>query len=85
MMNGTPNAAQPVLDVIDLSVSLPAGADRALAVDRASLSVLPGQTLCVVGESGSGKSMIANAVMGLLPARTLRRWPARSCSRVSTC
>jgi peptide/nickel transport system ATP-binding protein len=60
-------ALQPVLEIVDLSISLPAGADRALAVERASLAVLPGQTLCVVGESGSGKSMIANAVMGLLP------------------
>jgi len=58
---------QPVLDVVKLSISLPKGADRALAVDSATISVLPGQTLCVVGESGSGKSMIANAVMGLLP------------------
>ena len=57
----------PVLDIVDLSISLPSGADRALAVEGATLSVLPGQTLCVVGESGSGKSMIANAVMGLLP------------------
>ena len=57
----------PVLDVVGLSIALPKGADRALAVAGATLSVLPGQTLCVVGESGSGKSMIANAVMGLLP------------------
>jgi len=66
-MSGAINPAQPVLDIVDLSISLPASADRALAVERASLAVLPGQTLCVVGESGSGKSMIANAVMGLLP------------------
>ncbi|NDZ17286.1 microcin ABC transporter ATP-binding protein [Variovorax sp. WS11] len=60
-------AKQPVLEIADLSISLPKGADRALAVEGATLSLLPGQTLCVVGESGSGKSMIANAVMGLLP------------------
>jgi peptide/nickel transport system ATP-binding protein len=59
--------AQAVLEVVELSISLPKGADRALAVEGATLSLLPGQTLCVVGESGSGKSMIANAVMGLLP------------------
>ncbi|CAN5364151.1 ABC transporter ATP-binding protein [soil metagenome] len=62
-----PAALAPVLDVVGLSIRLPAGADRTLAVDTATLSVLPGQTLCIVGESGSGKSMIANAVMGLLP------------------
>ena len=57
----------PVLDVQGLSICLPPGSDRPLAVTEASFSVLPGQTLCIVGESGSGKSMIANAVMGLLP------------------
>ena len=59
--------AAPVLDFIKLSICLPPGADRPLAVEAASLSLLAGQTLCIVGESGSGTSMIANAVMGLLP------------------
>ncbi|WP_427183721.1 ABC transporter ATP-binding protein [Bordetella bronchialis] len=57
----------PVLEVQGLSIRLPKGADRELAVREATFAILPGQTLCVVGESGSGKSMIANAVMGLLP------------------
>lgn len=57
----------PVLEIQGLDISLPAGADRALAVQGASLQLMAGQTLCVVGESGSGKSMIANAIMGLLP------------------
>jgi peptide/nickel transport system ATP-binding protein len=61
------NEAQPVLDIRGLDIRLPAGGDRSLAVEGASLQLLPGQTLCIVGESGSGKSMIANAVMGLLP------------------
>ena len=58
---------KPVLEINGLDIRLPAGADRALAVQGASLTLMPGQTLCVVGESGSGKSMIANAIMGLLP------------------
>ncbi|MGC3986906.1 MAG: ABC transporter ATP-binding protein [Pseudorhodoferax sp.] len=57
----------PVLDIQGLDIRLPKGGDRELAVRGASLRLLPGQTLCVVGESGSGKSMIANAIMGLLP------------------
>lgn len=62
--NVTPDA---LLDIRGLSIRLPAGADRPLAVKEASLSIGRGETLCIVGESGSGKSMIANAVMGLLP------------------
>ena len=61
------NLVLPVLDVQGLDIRLPQGADRELAVQNASLQLMPGQTLCVVGESGSGKSMIANAIMGLLP------------------
>jgi peptide/nickel transport system ATP-binding protein len=62
---------QPVLSIRQLSVALPAGGDRAHAVHQVSLSILPGQTLCVVGESGSGKSVMATTVMGLL-AKELR-------------
>ena len=60
-------AEDAVLRVEGLDICLPPGADRALAVKGASFDLLPGRTLCVVGESGSGKSMIANAIMGLLP------------------
>ncbi|MFE1601055.1 ABC transporter ATP-binding protein [Methylobacterium sp. ID0610] len=56
-----------LLSVEALSVRLPAGADRSRALDGVSLSVAPGEILCVVGESGSGKSMLAAAVMRLLP------------------
>ena len=56
----------PVLHIDKLSVALPAGADRALAIDGVSLTIDAGKTLCVVGESGSGKSVMATAVMGLL-------------------
>ena len=62
---------QPVLSIQQLSVTLPAGSDRAHAVHKVSLTIHPGQTLCVVGESGSGKSVMATTVMGLL-AKELR-------------
>jgi len=60
-----------VLAIQNLSVALPAGADRAQAIENVSLSIEAGETLCVVGESGSGKSVMATAVMGLL-AKGLR-------------
>ncbi len=55
-----------VLLIDQLSVGLPAGADRSHAVQGISLQLQAGQTLCVVGESGSGKSVLATSVMGLL-------------------
>ncbi|HSV54860.1 MAG TPA: ABC transporter ATP-binding protein, partial [Burkholderiaceae bacterium] len=64
-------ANEPILVIDQLHVSLPSGSDRAHAVEGVSLSIAPGQTVCVVGESGSGKSVMATAVMGLL-ARELR-------------
>ena len=57
----------PVLQIDGLSLALPTLADRCFAVEDVSLSIAPGETLCIVGESGSGKSMLAHAVMGLLP------------------
>ena len=57
---------KPVLEVRDLTVSLPAGADRPHAVEKVSFTVNPGEIVCLVGESGSGKSVIAFTVMGLL-------------------
>jgi len=64
---GGPTTAEPVLSVRDLAIALPPGADRALAVQRIGFDVHAGETVCLLGESGSGKSVIAQAVMGLLP------------------
>src|SRR4051812_29370057 len=56
-----------VLALEEVTVRLPAGADRPYAIEALSLALEANEILCVVGESGSGKSMTANAVMGLLP------------------
>ncbi len=63
-----------ILEVRNLSIGLPVGGDRALAVRNVNLEVGAGEIVCLVGESGSGKSVIAQAVMGLLP----RQLPVRS-------
>jgi peptide/nickel transport system ATP-binding protein len=56
-----------ILALDRLSVRLPKGADRSHALSEVSLQVASNEILCVVGESGSGKSMMANAIMRLLP------------------
>jgi peptide/nickel transport system ATP-binding protein len=56
-----------VLAVNNLSIALPAGGDRPQAVTDVSFEVQGKEILCLVGESGSGKSVIAQAIMGLLP------------------
>ena len=56
-----------VLSIEHLGVRLPAGADRPHALSDVSLSIAADEILCVVGESGSGKSVMANAIMRLLP------------------
>jgi peptide/nickel transport system ATP-binding protein len=61
------SAGDPLLAVEGLSVRLPKGADRTNALTDVSLSIAPNEILCIVGESGSGKSMLANAIMRLLP------------------
>jgi peptide/nickel transport system ATP-binding protein len=55
---------EPILAVEGLTVALPSGADRALAVDNVSLELRRGEILCIVGESGSGKSALSGAIMG---------------------
>ncbi|PKU22099.1 ABC transporter ATP-binding protein [Telmatospirillum siberiense] len=57
----------PRLSIDDLSIAMPEGADRALALDGVSLSIGSDEIVCLVGESGSGKSMTARAILRLLP------------------
>ena len=61
-----------VLRIEDLTVSLPSWADRPHAVNGVSLEVMRREILCVVGESGSGKSVMAKAILRLLPEPHVR-------------
>ena len=66
-----------VLEIRDLHVALPPGAERAFAVEGLTLALRRNEILCLVGESGSGKSLTARAVMGLLPAPRIRATSGR--------
>src|SRR5258707_4251188 len=58
-----------ILTLEGLGVRLPSGADRPYALSDVSLSIAANEILCVVGESGPGKSIMANAIMRLLPSQ----------------
>ena len=63
-----PDQPAALLDIRNLFVKLPKGAERTHAVEDISCTLNRNEILCVVGESGSGKSITARAIMGLLPA-----------------
>ncbi|KKB11782.1 hypothetical protein VE25_11530 [Devosia geojensis] len=56
------HATEPVLEIAGLTVS----AGPVDLVEQVSLSVMPGETLCLVGESGCGKSLTCMSALGLL-------------------
>src|SRR5699024_6431342 len=57
----------PVLAVNDLHVSFSTRAGVVHALSGIDVAVPTGTLLTVIGESGSGKSVLAHAVLGLLP------------------
>ena len=71
-MSDVADTPTPILEIENLRVSLPKGADRPYALDGLNLTVNPGEIVCLVGESGSGKSLAAGAVMRLLPEPLVR-------------
>ncbi|HEU5270825.1 MAG TPA: ATP-binding cassette domain-containing protein, partial [Jatrophihabitans sp.] len=56
-----------LLEITDLTVTLPTRRGRRTAVDQVSFAIERGAILGLAGESGSGKTMTAMAVLGLLP------------------
>src|SRR3954466_5162254 len=56
-----------VLKVNDLKVYLNVDAGTVKAADGVSFRIPEARTVALVGESGSGKSIIAQAIMGILP------------------
>ena len=65
-------ALAPVVRVQSLCVEIVGQTPQRLAVDSVSFDIHGNETVCLVGESGSGKSMIAHALIGLLPTHGVR-------------
>ena len=57
------------VDIKDLWMSFPGkpGAEPIHVLERVTLSVQPGEFVCIVGPSGCGKSTLLNIVAGFLP------------------
>jgi ABC-type lipoprotein export system ATPase subunit len=55
----------PVLTVDDVSHSYPDGPTRLTALDQVSMTVTPGELVCLAGPSGSGKSSLCHLAAGL--------------------
>jgi oligopeptide/dipeptide ABC transporter ATP-binding protein len=62
------NLMEPLLEVKGLKVELPTPVGWVRPVNEVWLRIDAGESLGLVGESGSGKTMLALALMGLLPA-----------------
>ncbi len=58
----------PLLEIKNLDLDFEAGSGTVRAVDRLSLAISAGETLCLVGESGCGKSVTALSVARLIPS-----------------
>ena len=66
------NEQKPLLEISDLSVSFlmyDGSLERSSlqVISNLSLTVHPGEILAVAGSSGSGKSLLASAILGILP------------------
>jgi NitT/TauT family transport system ATP-binding protein len=71
-LNGTPSAdtagetgLDAAITLTDVSKVYGRGPSALLAVDRLSLTVRPGEFVCLIGASGCGKSTLLNMVAGL--------------------
>jgi oligopeptide/dipeptide ABC transporter ATP-binding protein len=61
-------ATAPILTLEAVKIHVRTDGDRQLKiVENVEFEILPGQFFALVGESGSGKTMIARAIMRLLP------------------
>ncbi|WGW01879.1 ATP-binding cassette domain-containing protein [Vibrio sp. YMD68] len=53
---------------VETTIALPAGGDTVELLQPLSLKLYQGKPITILGQTGSGKSLLAQAVMGLLPS-----------------
>ncbi|MFZ3149842.1 MAG: ABC transporter ATP-binding protein [Methanothrix sp.] len=66
-MNSSRTTTEPLLLIEGLSVSFETPLGRVKAAEDVCLEMKDGETLALVGETGCGKSVVAGAIMQLLP------------------
>lgn len=64
-MEETKNKAAPVIRLQDVRKEYVVGDSHIHALDGVSLTVSPGEFVCISGRSGSGKSTMLNMLAGL--------------------
>jgi putative ABC transport system ATP-binding protein len=67
-----PPVEQPLIDLVDVSRRYRVGENEVVALDRATLTVAPGEFLVVLGPSGCGKTTLLNLI-GALDSPTAGR------------
>ena len=66
-MRATIAISKPLLQIEELSVSFTTTVGRVNAAEDVCFDLQKGETLALVGETGCGKSVVASAIMRLLP------------------
>src|SRR3546814_2357342 len=66
------NAAAPIIDIRNLTVTFTAGRKPVQAVNGVDLSVAKGEVLALLGEAGSGKSVTLRTLLRLHPSKKTR-------------
>jgi oligopeptide/dipeptide ABC transporter ATP-binding protein len=70
----SPGANRPFLEVRELTIHLDVRGRVVKPADGVNISVSAGECVGLVGESGSGKTMVARAIVGLLPTVKLHTY-----------
>ncbi|PIO96431.1 ABC transporter ATP-binding protein [Pleomorphomonas carboxyditropha] len=66
----SPQHRQPIIEVVDLTVTFPTPEGEVTALDRVGLDIEENEFVCIMGPSGCGKTTLLNLIAGILkPSR----------------